>query len=164
VYSGPVRKRLRFAGHDYHAPCSVHVTICTYAHQKLFGEVVPAGMQLNDAGRFTESTLLSLHSDSEGIAIDTYIVMPDHIHAIIMLGTNPQVITTTSISDLVQRFKMTVMRSWPTGVRRGGWPTYDTHLWQRSFYDTLIRHDLHLEQTREYILANPYRWMERYSG
>lgn len=38
---------------------------------------------------------------------------------------------------------------------------YDTHLWQQSWYDTLIRNDTHLEITREYILGNPDRWIER---
>lgn len=163
MYEGPYRKRLRYQGHDYRAPCCVHVTICTHGRQELFGTVSVAGLHLNDAGRFAESSLCSLHSDADGIAIDTHIVMPDHVHAIITLGTNPHVDTPGTISDLVQRFKMRVMKSWPNGVRTKGWQPYDTHLWQRSFYDTLIEHEWHLEQTRAYILANPARWIERRS-
>lgn len=159
----PYRKRLRYQGHDYRAPCTVHVTICTYGRQPLFGTVTPDGMRLNDPGQVVETTVCSFHSDAEGIAIDTHIVMPDHLHAIIMLGTNPRVETTTSIPDIVQRLKMKVMRSWPGGVRTRGWPPYDTHLWHRSYYDTLIENDRHLVHTREYILANPARWIQRAS-
>lgn len=155
------KKPLRYRGHDYRAPCIVHVTICTHARQPLFGTVTPDGMQLNDPGCFAECTLLDLHSDDMGIAIDTHIVMPDHIHATIVLGTNPHAQTTDSIPDVVRRFKLRVMRSWPKGVERHGWQRYDTHLWQPSYYDTLIRNDVHLEQTRNYILANPARWIER---
>ncbi len=152
---------LRYAGHDYRAPCSVHVTICTWRHQRLFGAVDATGMTLNGAGRFVESALLLLHAPSTGIEIDTHVVMPDHLHAIIHLGTNPDVDTTASIPDLVGSFKLRILKSWPGGVRRGAWPPYDTHLWQLSYYDTLIRNDAHLDVTREYIIGNPGRWIER---
>lgn len=155
------KKPLRYSGHDYRAPCTVHVTICTHARQPLFGSVTGDGTHLYEPGRFVEQVLLDLHSDASGLAIDTYIVMPDHVHAIIVLGTNPQIQTPDSIPDVVRRFKMRVMRSWPKGVKENGWPRYETHLWQPSFYDTLIRNDAHLAKTREYILTNPARWIER---
>ena len=117
MYERPHRKRLRYQGHDYRAPCIVHVTICTFGRQPLFGAVTQEGMVLNNAGCFVGEALRSFHSDADGIAIDTHIVMPDHLHAIIMLGTNPTVDTTASIPELVQRFKMKVMKSWPGGVR-----------------------------------------------
>jgi REP element-mobilizing transposase RayT len=118
-------------------------------------------MNLNNAGRFAEMALLELHSDATGIAIDTQIVMPDHVHAVIVLGTNPSMETTDSIPDVVRRFKMRVLKSWPNGVRQKGWRPYDTHLWQPSYHDTLMRSDHHLDITREYILGNPGRWIER---
>lgn len=85
----------------------------------LFGTVTPDGMAANDVGRFV----------AEGIALDAHIVMPDHVHAIITPGTNPQVETTPSIPDIFQRFKTKVMESWPGGVRTRGWALYDAHLW-----------------------------------
>lgn len=152
---------MRFTGHDYRAPCCVHVTICTHHRQPLFGAVSAAGLHLNDAGLFVQTSLRALHSNADGIAIDTHIVMPDHLHTIITPGTNSRVMTAASIPDLVHRLKMRVVKSWLSGVRLGGWKPYDTHLWQRTYYDTLIRNDWHLELTRAYILANPARWIER---
>ena len=161
MHQHPYRKRLRYQGHDYRGPCCAHVTICTQNRQPLFGTVTRDGMNLNDAGKFVDATLLAFNSGTDEIAIDTHIVMPDHVHAVIVLGTNPDVVTEISISDVVQRIKMRVMKSWPNGIRTRGWPPYDTHLWQRSFHDTLIENDRHLKSTREYILANPARWFER---
>jgi putative transposase len=161
VYDGPFRKRMRYDGHDYRSPCTVHVTICTHHHQRLFGTIDRTGLHLNDAGRFAETSLLALHADAAGIAVDTHIVMPDHVHAIIVLGTNPHATTDVSVPVLVETFKMRVFKAWPAGIRRGGWAPYDTHLWQRSYYDTRIRNDRHLETTRGYILANPDRWIAR---
>lgn len=155
------KKPLRYKGHDYRVPCCVHVTICTHQRQQLFGQLTRDGMSLNDAGYFTESVLLGLHSDMLGIAIDTHIIMPDHIHAIILLGTNPRVVTTDSIPDVVRRFKMRVMRPWSNGIVTRGWSRYDTHLWHPSYYDTFIQNDAHLEATRGYITGNPDRWIER---
>lgn len=161
MYERPFRKPLRYSGHDYRAPCCVHVTICTHHRQSLFGTVSAAGMRLNDAGRFVDGALYELQSATDGISLDTHIVMPDHLHAIIVLGTHPHAGATASIPDLVRDFKTRVQKSWPAGIRHGGWEPYDTHLWQRSYYDTLIRDDTHLETTRAYILENPRRWMER---
>ena len=155
------KKPLRYRGHNYRAPCSVHVTICTWQRQRLFGDVAPTGMVLSDAGRFVESALLTLHAPDDGVEIDTHVVMPDHLHAIIHLGTHPSVLTTASVPDLVRVFKMRVMKSWTGGVRHRGWLPYETQLCQQSWYDTLIRNDTHLETTRKYILGNPGRWIER---
>jgi len=162
VYEHPSRKPLRYRGHDYRAPCCVHITICAHHRQPLFGTVSAAGMHLNDAGHHVTTSLHALHSDADGIAIDTHLVMPDHMHVIIVLGTNPHRETTASIPELVRKFKMRVMKSWPAGVRTKAWEPYEEHLWQRSYYDTLIRNDAHLKSTRKYILANPGRRLERY--
>lgn len=155
------RKPLRYKGHDYRAPCSAHITVCTHRRQQLFGEVSAEGLILSEAGALVETALQRLHEPDKGVFIDAYVIMPDHLHAIIHLGTDPVAIPDCSISDLVRIFKLRVVRSWPRGVRERGWPPYDTHLWQESFNDVLIRNERHLETTREYILANPARWIER---
>lgn len=133
------KQPLRYKGHDYRAPCSAHVTICTHRRQSLFGEIASGGLVLSDAGCFVETALLQLHRPESGIEIDTHIIMPDHLHVIFHLGTHPEVIPTSSIPDLVRIFKMRVLKFWPQGIRNRGWSRYETHLWQPSFYDTLIR-------------------------
>ncbi|HVL24047.1 MAG TPA: hypothetical protein VM450_08180 [Thermomicrobiales bacterium] len=89
MYDGPFRKSLRYKGHDYHAPCVVHVTICTHHRQPLFGAVNAAGLRLNAAGQVVADALRAIHADRDGIGLDTCLVMPDHLHAIIVLGANP---------------------------------------------------------------------------
>jgi len=155
------RKPMRYRGHDYRAPCSVHITICTWNRQHLFGAVTEASMALNDAGTFIASTLPGLHTPDQGVELDTHLVMPDHLHAILHLGTQPFVNTAVSIPQLVHDYKLRVVRSWPRGIRQRSWPPYEQHLWQKTYYDTRIRNDRHLEATREYIIDNPRRWRER---
>jgi REP element-mobilizing transposase RayT len=157
------KKPLRYKGHDYRAPCTVHVNICTWRRQALFGRCDANGVHPNDAGWFVRETLLRIHEPQRGIGLDTFIIMPDHVHAIIHLGTSPDVDPGVTMSDVVHQFKVRVVRAWRGGVRDYGWPRYMEHLWHPSYYDTLIEHDGHLETTREYILANPARWWaERY--
>lgn len=161
MYEPPRRKRLRYPGHDYRAPCVVHVTLCTHHRQRLFGRVNGGEVRLNAAGRMVLDALGRIHDDDRGIGLDAHIVMPDHVHAIIALGTNPSVVPTVSIPDVVRDFKTRVQRTWPGGVRDGRWPGYESHLWQRSWYDTLIHGEVHLEKARAYILANPARWQAK---
>jgi REP element-mobilizing transposase RayT len=162
MYVGPDRKTMRYRGHDYRAPCCVHVTICTHHRQPLFGRVTADGMVLNNAGHLVDRALRAIHDDAKGIAIEPYIIMPDHVHAVITLGTHPLADPGRSVSDVVRDVKTIVQRSWPGGIKRAEWPPYEGHLWQLSFYDTIIRSDRQLEATRAYILENPARWLARH--
>ncbi|HWV36268.1 MAG TPA: transposase [Thermomicrobiales bacterium] len=162
MHDGPRRKRLRYPGHDYRAPCCVHVTICTHHRQPLFGTITPAGLILNDAGRFVIEVIRGLHSEDEGILIDVYVVMPDHVHVVIMLTDAPGPVRhDLAIEHVVSRLKMRVMKAWSTGIRTRGWNPYEETLWQRSYNDVLIGTDRHLEQVRAYIEGNPARAIER---
>src|SRR5699024_3390948 len=161
MYDGPYRKTMRYRGHDYRAPCCVHVTICTHHRQPLFGEVTEAGMSLNAAGLLVDRALRAMQDKAKGIAIEPYIIMPDHLHAVITLGIHSEADPNRSISDVVRDFKTVVQRSWPGGIKRGDWPPYEDHLWQPSFYDNIVENDRHLATIRQYILANPARWFER---
>lgn len=118
-------------------------------------------MILNNAGWLVDRAMKKTQDNARGIAIDPYIIMPDHLHAVITLGINTDAVPDHSISDVVRDFKTIVQRSWLAGIKRGDWPPYENHLWQSSFYDNIIGSDRHFETTREYILANPARWLTK---
>ncbi|MFH0771487.1 MAG: transposase [Candidatus Omnitrophota bacterium] len=62
------------------------------------------------------------------------------------------------MSNIIQRFKMITTKQYITGVKENHWPPFDKHLWQRSFYDHVIRNDASLQSIREYIVNNPLKW------
>lgn len=96
-----------------------------------------------------------------GIMVDTIIVMPDHVHGILMLGTEPEIPAAHSLSDVIGGFKSISAVEYGRGVRQAGWRPYDGHLWHRSFRDTIVRTERMLEAFRDYIAGNPGRWSEK---
>ncbi|MBN1895300.1 transposase, partial [bacterium] len=67
---------------------------------------------------------------------------------------------TMSLSDIVQRFKMLTTKQYTDGVKNDGWPSFHGRLWQRNFYEHIIRNNPSLDRIREYINNNPSQWDE----
>ena len=184
------RVNLRRPGHDYASTGRYFVTICTHARQPLFGAVVDGEMALNDAGRMVNDVLEGLAGHMPGIVVDAFVVMPDHVHAVIEVAVDmdgagresvfagdeciqsgneggecipnrrPRRAATTDLGEVVRRFKTLVAHLYGIGVAARGWPRYDGHLWQRGFHDHIIRDEAALASMRQYIRENPMRTQE----
>ena len=143
------RRQTRLRTYDYATAGAYFVTICAYRRGRVFGEVVDAGVRPNALGLIAAASLAEIpdHSDA---TIDTSIVMPDHVHAVIVLGPGQHRV---NLSTVVGTFKAAFTRR----ARRPG-------LWQRGFYDHVVRNDADLDRVRKYISANPVRWSERRDG
>lgn len=153
----PVRKKLRLENYDYSSDGFYFVTICTDRKKCIFG--YPG--RLNRFGKIAESELINIPDHYKGIKIDKYVVMPNHIHAIIVLGCDPD-INSGNIPSLD-----TVVGSYKSGVSR------KIHLldpqikvWQKSFNDHVIRNDTDYNGIWTYIDVNPMQWEkdEHYEG
>lgn len=83
-------------------------------------------------------------------------VMPDHVHALLSLDG-----TSAPLSEIIHWFKSQSTGRYARGVRHEGWPPFAGRLWQRGFYDRVIRTDEDLNEVRAYILSNPQRQMLR---
>jgi putative transposase len=106
------------------------------------------------------------------IDIDEFVVMPNHIHGIIVIagagdieqpelpGGRPQGVAPTglSFSDVVHRFKTMTTKQYIDGVKQSGWQPFDGKLWQRNYYEHVIRSENELNEARQYILNNPLKW------
>jgi REP element-mobilizing transposase RayT len=115
-------------------------------------------MILNQIGRIVSSTWVNLPKHYENIDIDEYIVMPNHIHGVI------------AMSDLQTPLEQRTIKSHSLGVNIGSFKTWSARkinaltnrtgkpVWQRSFYDHIIRNEKSLDQIREYIINNPSQW------
>jgi REP element-mobilizing transposase RayT len=135
---------MRLAYFDYSGPGAYFVTICAAWRGSVFGRV-REGVRLNECGRLVVDALSTI-PDHHDVEIDTSIVMPDHVHAIVVLSSGAR---REPLSAVVGAFKARVARH----LRRA--------VWQRSFYDHVIRDDADLERVREYIETNPLRWSLR---
>jgi putative transposase len=161
-----VRRRngLRYSGYDYAQAGAVFVTICTHNRQRLFGVVDGDGVGLSPSGEYAAFRWRQISQRFSGVLVDTHVIMPDHIHAILHTGADPSLSLHPSIGDIVRWFKSTLHADYSKGVRHLGWSPYDRRLWQRDYYDHIIRDERDLDRIRAYIEANPARWHERNNG
>jgi len=150
---------MRLVGYDYSQPGSYFVTLCAQGRSCRFGEIIEGSMILNDAGWMVDQAWKAL-VDIPGVEPDEHIVMPNHVHGILVLadteGGNQSL--QRNIPALIGRFKSVTTVRYTEGVRIKGWPGFDGRLWQRGYHDRIIRTDIHMARVREYIRNNPMQW------
>ena len=165
----PRRKLIRLQGYDYAQPGTYFVTICTHLNQCLFGDVVDDGLLLSEYGHIAREEWLRAALIRPRVTLDAFVVMPNHLHGIITLSDTSAVNAGTqqraptvgqfgqptpdSIPTIVRGFKASVTYRINTARSTPGLP-----VWQRGFYEEVIRNDKALALVREYIANNPLRW------
>ena len=170
------RKNQRLKNFDYSLNGYYFVTICTQNRNNYFGDFTKNQMNVNGAGRMVESIWNEIPIFYAGVDVDQFIVMPNHCHGIIILnnvGATPCGCPDTqlgqargpaptnnrfSLSDIVHRFKSLTTARYRYGVRHNGWHPFQGRLWQRNYYDRIIRNDSELNRIRKYIIENPINW------
>ncbi|MDP6823741.1 MAG: transposase [Dehalococcoidia bacterium] len=151
------RRSLRLPGYDYRGSGGYFVTICAQDRACLFGEIVGDRMQLNGAGLMVHTAWNELPAFYPSVGIDGFVVMPNHLHGIINRPDDIHDVT-LSLGDVVQRFKTITTTRYITGVRRSGWQRFRGRLWQRNYYEHVVRDDDDRNRIRRYIHENPLRW------
>ena len=165
------RHSIRLRGYDYASEGMYFVTICALVRQPWFGTVYDGEVRSNDAGQMIAATLQGLPARFPHAALDTAIVMPDHVHAIFALTNTPPAAQPTtndlpngtaagSLGRIVQAFKSLTTVAYTRSVTLQGWAPFAGKLWQRNYYERVIRDEQELEQVRAYIAANPARWRD----
>ncbi|MDD6188415.1 MAG: transposase [Clostridiales bacterium] len=148
----PKRKKHRLPDFDYSSENYYFVTICTYAKKCLFGK---AG-KLNALGRLAEQVLITVPQHRKGVKIDKYVIMPNHVHAIIVIGCDPEIKLKEgfpSLSTIVGSYKSAVSRE----IHR---LKPELTVWQESFHEHVIRNDHDYRNIWLYIDQNPISWLE----
>jgi putative transposase len=176
------RRSIRLRNFDYASAGAYFVTICAQGRDCLFGEVVDGVMAATDAGRMVESVWSGLPERFPSVALDAFVIMPNHVHFILFkvgaplvgalshVGVVPPVVdqitragtrpAPTAVGDIVGAFKSVTTHEYSNGVTKSGWPPFPGRLWQRNYFERIIRNDAELDKFRTYILHNPTRWSE----
>jgi len=170
----PERKSQRKHGYDYSQPGYYAVAVCTQNRSCLFGVIDNGDMRLNDAGRMIDETWHEIPHPFPNVELDVMQIMPNHLHGIIVVREvgadlcvrpNPgiengqtQRSVPTPLSNVIKRFKMLTTRRYIDGVNKNGWYSFSGKLWQRSYYDRIIRNEAELTEIRTYICNNPIGW------
>ena len=152
----PRRRDIRLKEYDYSQPGYYFVTICTHQKQALFSSLVGAHLCVRPP---VETHLLSawlyeLEQKYPGVLVDCWAVMPDHLHIILAIrGAH----TGAPLPEIIKWYKTQTTNAYIQKVRRGELPPFQKHIWQRGYYDHVIRNDSDLSDTRQYILNNPLK-------
>lgn len=157
------RRSIRLKGFDYGQPGAYFVTICAQNRECHFGAVADGQIRLNEAGQIIQAAWGELPSRFSNIAVDAFVVMPNHIHGIVLVGaqfiapSDPQgknlgaMNRAPTLGEMVRSFKATSTRL----IRGTGNANF---AWQRNYYEHVIRDEDSLERIRNYITENPTRW------
>ncbi len=164
------RKSIRLRNFDYSAAGAYFITICTKDKQMLLGNIVDGRMHQNAAGQAVEQCWCEIPKHYPEVSLGDYIVMPNHIHGILLIhgfhasvqmignrsatpyqnvGANddsPLRGTSRTVGAIVRGFKVGVAKR--VGVK----------LWQRNYYEHIIRNQQSYEQISRYIVNNPINW------
>ncbi|MBE0427599.1 MAG: transposase [Nitrospirae bacterium] len=197
IYNPEIHKRrsIRLKDYDYSQAGAYFITICIKDRECLFGNIVDREMRINSAGEMVLKAWNDLPAKYSNVRIDEFIVMPNHVHGIIILyvGAGPcacpvykydgnllnaegygrpssekrqsqikgqpqGVAPTISLSDIVHRFKSFTTSQYRINVLHNNWPPFPGKLWQRNYYEHIIRNETELNKIREYIINNPLNW------
>jgi REP element-mobilizing transposase RayT len=182
------RRSIRLGGYDYASEGAYFVTICTQDRACVFGTIGDGVIQANDAGRMVERWWNELPRAFADIETDAFVVMPNHVHGVVVLvGADQRVCPDgdathgaddrvdrgghigpplrnrpprrASLPRIVQWFKTMTTNEYIRGVRNRAWPAFRGRLWQRNYYESIIRDEDSLNRVRAYVSANPARWL-----
>ncbi|PIX48030.1 MAG: transposase, partial [Armatimonadetes bacterium CG_4_8_14_3_um_filter_66_20] len=148
------RRSIRLPEYDYSTPGAYFVTICTQDRQCLFGDITDDAMRPNEAGRMVEAWWRELTSKFPTTSADAHILMPNHVHGIVAIEREDG----APLGAMVQWFKTMTTNAYIQGVRQDGWAPFPGRLWQRNYFERIVRDDDELFETREYIASNPVNW------
>ncbi len=158
------RRSFRLRGYDYAQAGAYFVTIVTQGRQCLFGEVVESEMRLNEYGRVVVECWNGLPGHYPHVGLDAFVVMPNHVHGVLELtrnvgaGLRPAPTSAKwrhSLSEIVRAFKAFSSRRINELRNMPGAP-----VWQRNYYEHIIRNEDDLYDIRQYIIYNPAKWAE----
>lgn len=151
------RCSIRLRGYDYSQAGAYFVTVCTFNQACLYGQVVEGEMRLNEYGLVVHKCWNELSSHYPYVETDEYAVMPNHLHGVILIiaGAGPSLRSTYNhtLGQIVGYFKYQSTKE--INGRRG---TPGERIWQRNYYEHVIRSENELNRIRKYIAENPLKW------
>ena len=152
----PKRKHPRLEHYDYSTAGAYFITICTQGRRCLLSRIVgrgltPAEIQYTAYGRIAQEQLLLLEERYPSLKVDQYVIMPNHIHAILLLAETAGASPRPTIMDIVCAYK-----SLTTRQCKKAQPI--EKLFQSSFYEHVIRGREDYNEIAEYIVNNPNQW------
>ena len=168
------RRSIRLAGYDYSQSGAYFITLCMQNRECRFGEIINGSVRLNDAGNIACQCWKDIPAHFPCVVCDVFVIMPNHVHGILFIedSVGADDVRAKNISPLpplslplpplphgTSKTIGSIVRGFKIGVTK--WMRQSTpvqNIWQRNYYEHIIRNDEELNRIRQYILENPARW------
>ena len=156
----PNRKPNRIPNFDYSQEGTYFVTLCTHNRASIFQMETPSGStshfpSCSLQNRLIHKWIKETQSKYQNIIIDKYVIMQDHLHLLITINQSRK---GASLEEIMRFFKTMTTNEYIRGVKSGFLPPFDKKLWQKSYYDHVIRNFQDYQETWAYIENNPAKW------
>ena len=168
------RRSIRLKGYDYSQAGAYFVTVCIKERHCLFGKISEGNITLSEIGAVARDLWLRIPEHFGNVRLDEFVVMPNHLHGIIIIDNNNDVgvqypdndVRVQYIEPLPNQFQKiipksigSIIRSYKAAVTRQCNRNNKEHFrWQRNYYDHVIRNDESLSRIRDYIVQNLSKW------
>jgi REP element-mobilizing transposase RayT len=174
------RRSIRLPGYDYSQIGAYFVTLVAQGRIDRFGELAAGALILTRAGEMLRDQWLALPQRFTNIELDEFVVMPNHFHGIVIIVGSPLMGTLSdmgervgivgkraetspaptdhALGDIIGAYKSITTHEYIIGVNRFNWTPFEKRLWQRNYYEHILRDGADLDRVRAYIRANPLQW------
>ena len=146
------RRSIRLKNYDYTSPGAYFVTVVTQGHKCIFGRIIEKEMHLNDLGKIVKKCWLKIPDHFSCVEVEPFVIMPNHIHGIITIeendrrGTIYRAPTTEKFGQPVFGSIPTILRTYKASVSRNSKRELGMiHIWQRNYYEHIVRNPTELE-------------------
>ena len=152
----PKRRNSRLTEFNYAEPGAYFITVCTEKRRNIFWQNVgasiarPEDVRLSLLGNLVERSIKEIPLHYPFVRVDAYVIMPDHIHILLQIVTDDdgRAMPAPTISTIIQQLKGTVTKQ--AGIS----------VWQKGFYDHIVRDEQDYRNVWAYIEGNPIQWQE----
>lgn len=142
----------RKINHNYCLPGYYFITIILKDRLELLGEIKDSKMVLNEAGEMIRDELKIINENFPYFSLKEFIVMPNHIHFILSISNKKNIV---QLGTVIRWFKTRTTNKYIKGVKSKKWAEFNLKLWQRNYYDHIIKDAVEYKSVVYYILNNP---------
>jgi len=148
------RQSVRLRGYDYSQAGLYFITICSHHQKCVFGKILDSNMQLSAIGKLVDSQWRSMAKVYMGVRMHEYVVMPNHLHGIVeILDDAGAMNRAPTVGEIVRGFKARCTRLGEFNQKKG-------KIWQRNYFEHIIRSEQSYLKISEYIQNNPASWRD----
>jgi REP element-mobilizing transposase RayT len=162
------RRSIRLRDYDYSQAGYYYVSICTQDHESIFGKIIGSEMRLNRLGWIVSRCWFAIPDYYSNVELDLFVIMSNHFHGIIHItdlqhqriqtgrgGVTPplQKLRSPTLGDIIGYFKYRSTKHINQLSNSPG-----RRIWQRGYYEHVIRNEAELNSRRQYIMNNPLKW------